>query len=328
MSYLKTILKAAVSLGLLGYLIYLADPIKILEVLDQVWYENGIIYLSIAAVLFLISLVVLSFRWQILVSGYGLKIPTLTLFKYYLIGLFFNNFLPTGIGGDVLRIYNLIQSSGDRTISFASVMTERLLGISSTLILALISILILREEFRTNLILFIVLGMILLVILFFAIAFSKKLAAPIEKLTVKLTIFRLGDRIQKFLDAIRFYSDSKIVYIKILTVSLIGQILIIVKAYCLALALGIEVNLIYMFLVVPITIILSMLPSINGIGFRDGGYVILLAKIGVSKAEALSLSFLTLFIPILISISGGILFMLQKKVVRDEGVEIVEKSIS
>jgi uncharacterized protein (TIRG00374 family) len=328
MSYLKTILKAAVSLGLLGYLIYLADPIKILEVLDQVWYENGIIYLSIAAVLFLISLVVLSFRWQILVSGYGLKIPTLTLFKYYLIGLFFNNFLPTGIGGDVLRIYNLIQSSGDRTISFASVMTERLLGISSTLILALISILILREEFRTNLILFIVLGMILLVILFFAIAFSKKLAAPIEKLTVKLTIFRLGDRIQKFLDAIRFYSDSKIVYIKILTVSLIGQVLIIVKAYCLALALGIEVNLIYMFLVVPITIILSMLPSINGIGFRDGGYVILLAKIGVSKAEALSLSFLTLFIPILISISGGILFMLQKKVVRDEGVEIVEKSIS
>jgi glucose uptake protein GlcU len=83
-----------------------------------------------------------------------------------------------------------------------------------------------------------------------------------------------------------------------------------------------------MFLVVPITIILSMMPSINGIGFRDGGYVILLAKVGVSKAAALSLSFLTLFIPILISISGGILFMLQKKIVREEEVKIVEKSIS
>ena len=149
---LRTILKAVISIGLLGYLIYLADPIKILEVLDHVWYENGIIYLSIAAALFLLSLLVLSFRWQILVSGYGLKIPTRTLFKYYLIGLFFNNFLPTGIGGDVLRIYNLIQSSGDRTISFASVMTERLLGISSTLILAFISMLLLGDEFRTNLV--------------------------------------------------------------------------------------------------------------------------------------------------------------------------------
>jgi uncharacterized protein (TIRG00374 family) len=328
MSHLKTIIKAVLSLGLLGYLIYIADPIKILEVLDHVWYENGIIYILIAAGLFLLSLLVLSFRWQILVSGYGLKIPTRTLFKYYLIGLFFNNFLPTGIGGDVLRIYNLIQSSGDRTISFASVMTERLLGISSTLILALISILLLRDEFQTNMVLYIVIAMIALVILFFTIAFSKKLAAPIEKLNAKLTFFRLGERIQKFLDAIRYYSDSKVVYLKIFAVSVLGQVLIIVKAYCLALALGIEVSLVYMFLVVPISIILSMLPSINGIGFRDGGYVILLAKVGVSKAAALSLSFLTLFIPILISIAGGILFMLQKKVAREKEVEIVEKSIS
>ena len=277
--------------------------------------------------MFLLSLLVLSFRWQILVSGYGLNIPTRTLFKFYLIGLFFNNFLPTGIGGDVLRIFHLIKASGDRTISFASVITERLLGISSTLILALVSILLLREEFRTNLVLYIVVGLIVLVILFFSIAFSKKLANPIEKFTAKITLFRLGERIQKFLDAIRFYSNSKIIYVQILLVSLLGQILIIIKAYCLALALGIQVSLVYMFLVVPISIILSMLPSLNGIGFRDGGYVILLAKVGVSKAAALSLSFLALFIPILISIVGGVLFMLQKKVVREEGAEIVEKSI-
>jgi uncharacterized protein (TIRG00374 family) len=326
-SLLKTVFKAVLSIGLLGYLIYIADPEQILEVLDHVWYENGIIYLFIAACLFLISLLVLSVRWQILVSGYGLKIPTRTLFKFYLIGLFFNNFLPTGIGGDVLRIYNLIQSTGDRTISFASVMTERLLGITSTLILALISILLMRDEFRTNFVLYIVVSMITLVIVFFSIVFSKNLAIPIENFTVKLKVLRLGERIQKFLDAIRFYSDSKIVYIKILAISLVGQVIIIVKVYCLALALGIEVTFVYMFLVVPISIILSMLPSINGIGFRDGGYVVLLAKIGVSKAAALSLSFLALFIPMLISISGGIFFMLQKKIEKDKEVKIVEKSI-
>ena len=111
-------------------------------------------------------------------------------------------------------------------------------------------------------------------------------------------------------------------------VSLFGQILIIIKVYCLALALGIQVNPIVIFLVVPIASILSMMPSINGIGFRDGGYVILLAKVGVSKAAALSLSFLALFIPVLISISGGVLFLLQKKVIREEEVKIVEKSIT
>ena len=328
MLHLRTILKVVISLGLLGYLIYLADPIKILAVLNQVWYENGIIYLSVGACLFLISLIVLSFRWQILVTGYGLKIPTRVLFKYYLIGLFFNNFLPTGIGGDVLRIYNLIQSSGNRTVSFASVITERILGISSTLILALISILLLHEEFKNNLILYIVAGLIVLVGLFFIMTFNKKVSVFIGFFTKRITLFRLGERIEKFLDAIRFYSDTKIVYVKILMVSLFGQILIIVKVYCLALALGIQVNPIVIFLVVPITIMLSMLPSINGIGFRDGGYVILLAKVGVSKAAALSLSFLALFIPVLISISGGVLFLLQKKVIREEEVKIVEKSIT
>jgi len=206
-------------------------------------------------------------------------------------------------------------------------MTERLLGISSTLILALISILLMQDEFSSNLLLSIIVGMIALVVLFFAMAFSKKLAVPIENITTKLLIFRLGERIQKFLDAIRYYSESKIVYVKIFFVSMLGQLLIIIKVYCLSLALGIEVYPIFMFLVVPIAIILAMLPSINGIGFRDSGYVILLAKIGVSKAAALSLSFLALFIPIVISISGGILFMLQKKVVREEEVKIVEKSI-
>ena len=164
------------------------------------------------------------------------------------------------------------------------------------------------------------------VLLFFVIAFSKNLEKPIESVCKKISFLRLGERIQKFLDAIRFYSDSKFIYFKILFVSLISQTLIVTKTYLLAKALGIDVAYGYLFLVVPITFLLMMVPSINGIGFRDGGYVVLLAYVGISKAEALSLSFLTLLIPMLISIAGGILFMMQKKALREEEVKIVEES--
>lgn len=327
MRYFKTILKATLSIGLLGYLIYLADPLKIIAVLGNIWTTGNIIYLVAAFFLFLLSLYVLSIRWQILVSGYGLNIPTTYLFKYYLIGLFFNNFLPTGIGGDVLRIYNLIQYSGERTNSFASVLMERLLGIVSTLILTIISILILHNQFKSNLLLLFALALMGLIFLFFSITFNERLIKPIESINNKLLFFRLGERIQKFLDAIRFYSDSKSIFIKILLISLVSQCLIILKVYCLAQALNLEIDLTYMLLVVPITMLLTMLPSINGIGFRDGGYVVLLGKIGISKAAALSLSFLTLAIPIIISVSGGLLFMLQKKTTRNEEVQIVEKNL-
>ena len=326
MKPVRTILKAILSIGLLAYLIYIADPEKILQVLNKIWSEGGLTYLTIAAVLFLGSLVILSWRWQILVRGYGIDIPTFSLFKYYLIGLFFNNFLPTGIGGDVLRIYNLVQDTGDRTISFASVITERLLGITSTLILTIFSITILQNQFENNLLLYLALIMMAGVILFFVVAFSQKLESPIEVFCNKITLLRLGERILKFLNAIRFYSNSKIIYLKIMFISLISQTLIITKTYFLAMALGIDVAYEYLFLVVPITFLLMMFPSINGIGFRDGGYVVFLAYVGISKAEALSLSFLTLLIPMLISIGGGILFMMQKKALRKEEVKIVEEN--
>jgi hypothetical protein len=91
-------------------------------------------------------------------------------------------------------------------------------------------------------------------------------------------------------------------------------------------ALGIDITYTYLFLVVPITFLLMMIPSINGIGFRDGGYVVLLAYVGISKAEALSLSFMTLLVPMLISVSGGIIFMMQKKALREEEVKVVEEN--
>jgi uncharacterized protein (TIRG00374 family) len=327
MKYLRTSLKLIISIGLLGYLVYLADPVKILEVLNRIWYDGGIIYLVLAAILFLLSLFIQSMRWKILVKGYGYSIPTVLLFKYYLIGLFFNNFLPTGIGGDVLRIYNLVQKSGNRTVSFASVLTERILGITCTLILTIISLIIMQDSMKNDLLLYIALGLLASVLLLFFIAFSKKMITPIESFCRKLTFIRAGERIQKFLEAIRFYSDSKLIFIRILLLSMVSQMLLITMTFLLTIALSLNVDFSYMFLVVPITFLLSMLPSINGIGFRDGGYVVFLARIGISKAAALSLSFLTLFIPMIISISGGILFMLQKKITREEEIKIAEKGM-
>ncbi len=132
---------------------------------------------------------------------------------------------------------------------------------------------------------------------------------------------------QKFLDSIRFYADGKTIYLKVLLISTLSQTFIILMTYSLAKAIDLDIDLGFMFLVVPITFLLSMLPSINGIGVRDGGYVVLLAGVGVTKAAALSLSFLTVIIPMLISIYGGILFMIQKRGARHTEVKIDEKIV-
>jgi hypothetical protein len=70
-----------------------------------------------------------------------------------------------------------------------------------------------------------------------------------------------------------------------------------------------------------------MLPSINGLGVREGGFVFLLGRIGISEAAAVSLSFTTILIPMIVSIAGGFLFILQKKIPNKEDIENVEKNL-
>jgi uncharacterized protein (TIRG00374 family) len=327
MTKLKTALKIGLSLLLLGYLVQLAQPEKIVQVLGQVWQNGRLVYLSLAIGIYLISTVVFTLRWQILVRGYGLLVTSMDLFKYYLIGLFFNNFLPTSIGGDVVRIYHLIEKSGDRTAGFTSVFTERLLGIASTLILTLISLFLLRGRLDNNLMIYIACGLLIIIIAFFGLIFNDRLLQLIEQLVNPFKLLRLGERAMKFFKAIRFYYNTKDIYLKIVGISLLGQVLVIIMTCLLSLAIGLRASWSYLFLVVPISFLVTMLPSINGIGFREGVYIIMLGQIGVSKAEAISLSFLSILIPMIVSVGGGILFMLNKQVPKKKELEFVKKNI-
>ena len=324
---LKTIIKIVFSLGLLAYLIHLAEPEKIFSIISRIWTGGQFIYVLLAILTFTFALVIYAYRWQVLLKGYNVHVSVFKLFKFYLIGLFFNNFLPTGIGGDITRIYNLIQEAGDRTIGFASVMTERLLGITSTLILTLFSLTWLLGSFSTNRILYLNIGLLIFILLFFYLVFNRMYPESLAEKIKKIKLFKLGERIDKLFEAIRYFQDKKIVYVKVISVSLFAQALVIIMHYFCVLALGLDVSVLYLFLVVPVTFLLTMLPSINGLGVRDGGFVFLLGKKGISTAAALSLSFLAIIIPMIVSIAGAFLFILQKKNSKKGDIQSVEKTI-
>jgi len=322
----KTILKIVFSLGLLTYLIFLANPEKILVIISRIWSGGNVVYVLLAIISFTFAILVYAFRWQVLLKGYNINVGLIKLFKFYLIGLFFNNFLPTGIGGDITRIYNLIQESDDRTVGFASVMTERLLGITSTLILTLLSLTWLLGSFSTNRILYINIILLLLILLFFYLVFNRKYPESFAEKVKSVQVFKFGERIDKLFEAIRYFQDKKMVYVKVISVSLFAQALVIIMHYFCVLALNLEVSILYMFLVVPVTFLLTMLPSINGLGVRDGGFVFLLGKKGISTAASLSLSFLAIVVPMIVSIAGAILFVIQKKKTKIEDIKSVEKT--
>ncbi len=313
MRHIKTILKALISISLLFYLVYTADPKKIAEVFVNILRADGIFYLILAITLAMSSVLILSIRWKVLLIVYNIRVKLKKLFSFYLIGLFFNNFLPTSIGGDIVRIMKIVRVAGDKTQGTASVIIERIVGMASTLIMATLALTIISQQFKNQKLLIISFSLLLLITIFFASIISERIFSLLKRILNKITVFKIGDKLIKLFEAIHVFRNRKDVLFKILALSFLSQTIIVFLNYSIVLALELSVDLSYLFIVIPVTFLLTMLPSINGIGIREGGYVFLLGKVGISGAGAITLSFLNLLCFIALSLIGAILFIFEKR---------------
>ncbi|MGC9468648.1 MAG: lysylphosphatidylglycerol synthase transmembrane domain-containing protein, partial [Anaerolineae bacterium] len=127
------------------------------EVLQLLWDANlGL--LALAWVLFLVGIMVRAFRWRALLYGLGLRPSFPLLLRLYLVGGFFNVFLPSGFGGDVVRVLELGNSEQDeasgeqapsqgateseappaRLAALGTVLVDRLTGILSLMAMGLV----------------------------------------------------------------------------------------------------------------------------------------------------------------------------------------------
>lgn len=327
MHHLKTVAKAVISIGLFSFLVYTSDPQQILNILGNIYSNNGLVYLLLAVVTSILSVFLMSLRWKIILAHYSINLGLSRLFGFYLVGLFFNNFLPTSIGGDIVRIYKIIGDSDQRTASFSSVIIERLVGIAATLFLSITSLYYVSHYFKDDRILYTSIILFSLIIVFFFLITRNRPFEFLLKIFDKVTVLNIGEKINKLMEAIHLLREKRRIFVWMFLLSVFAQIAIVFMNYAAVLALDIEVDLLYLFLVVPVTFMITMLPSINGVGLRDGGFVFLLGKIGVSGAAAISLSFMNVLVPMIISLWGGLLFFIQRKKSNIKKVETIEKDI-
>ncbi len=327
MKILKNTIKILISAGLLVYLVYRAEPQKIIDVLTTAARANGFVYLAAAFFFELLAILIMALRWQKLLAGYRLTVRLGRLIGFYLIGLFFNNFLPTSIGGDVIRVYKVVDETGDRTSGFASVIIERIMGIAATLLIAIVSLFFISQQFHSKKL------MAASILLFFSIfaAFAFIIVERPFKLLLrlfdKLTFFSIGEKINKLLEAIHYFSEKRRILLYVFLYSLASQGTIIIMNFFLALAFNIKIDFMFLSMVIPVTFVLTILPSINGVGIRDLGFVSLLARVGVGSAAALSLSFMNLVVPMVISVAGAVLFVVQKRNSKGDDYDVL-KTIS
>lgn len=303
------LLKALVSLSLLAFLFWRTDIDGFINTIKGAKLP----LLLFCLLLYVLSQLISTLRWQCLLNAEEFHVPFTRLVLFYFEGMFFNLFLPTLIGGDVVRGYNLYRYTRKGGESLASILVDRLSGLMAMMAIALLALLIgypyLHEPLVAYLILIIAGGMGLGI---FGLA-NRWLKDTLLSFVGKTGLNNFRERIGRTYEAIHRYREHRKAIGQALTLSLVLQTLGIFIFYLISRALGLSVALPYFFLFVPLIHVFSMIPiSLSGLGVREGITVFLFAKAGVSSSGALGLSLAWFSIVALASLPGGMVFLTER----------------
>ncbi len=268
------------------------------------------LFLVAAVILFFICIQAVSaFRWSIILEK-DVKIPYPRLFSIYFIGMFFNNFLPTIVGGDVIKGYYLYRSSGRGDVSAASVFMDRYSGFSALILITSLALIPGYAAIRgTGLpaAFALLIGGFLLSSLIIWVGSLHGWAIDILS---KVRFYGINKKIDTFYNVLMGYKKQTRIIIKAFLCSLFVQGGVIIAYYMLSRGIGMEVRPGYFFLYIPLTTAISMLPiSLSGLGVREGAFVFLFSKVGATQEQALTLSLMWFAITAVVSIIGGIEYL-------------------
>ena len=269
-------------------------------------------YLLPIALIMVVNTVISALKWRLLLLADGVNIPLKTLTITYLIGSFFNLFLPSSIGGDSYRIYDIAQKSSDGVRAAASVFADRFSGFLALVILSLISSVLVAREFN-NLMFFLGPLLILLLLLCILTALIRQKPVRIFLAITRLDRFPFITRLtEKFFLSFQCYGSDRRLLVQVMALSFAFQLSVISVVYLLALALHTSVSFFYFSAFVPLITLMEALPiSIYGLGLRDAGYVFFFGWTGMSDLETRSLALLFVGVTISYSLIGGVIYLMR-----------------
>jgi len=303
-------LRLAASLLLLGVLAWRLEWSQVRAAFASLRMDLWILAVAVYAATQAVS----AARWQLLSQPLGFHEPYRRYLSYYFIGMFFNLVLPTSVGGDVVRAWYLDGKSGRRTIAFISVVADRVSGVVVLLLLALVA-LPFRPPDLPAWLAWMVAGLsggalLGLTVLFFL--------PRVAKCKLQIASRNLADRWRSRLDNLQFaicnlqlaIFPSRYVILISTVLSVIVQLANVVVVCLIGHALNLPVPGSYYLILVPTVTLLTLLPvSLNGMGVREGGTVLLLAPLGVDAGTAITLAFLW-FVAFFVPSLGGVFFYL------------------
>jgi glycosyltransferase 2 family protein len=301
------LIRIGISLTLLVWLLSRADLSSVAEVL----VNADLRLLAVAFGLNLMGWTLSVSRWRLLLRARGVVVSFGTTLRSYLTGIFFNNLLPSTVGGDSVRIYDSWRWGAGKAGAVAVIGVDRLTGLLALLSLAVVAV-VLAPHLLSGiplLRLWILLGALGLVTLAgIALIPDARARAWIRPLLEWAPAFvrRMAEKVS---GSLRAFRDQPRVVRRSLAISLVLQVTVVLHAFVLTRALGLQVPLMALFFIMPVALVIMSVPfSVNAIGIREGVFAFFLGLFGVSLSGALAFSWLAFGFILLQGAIGGLVY--------------------
>lgn len=303
-------LKLAVSTGLLWLLLSRAD---VGSMVDQ-FRRMNLAWMFAALTTYGLMLVVSAWRWQVLLGVQTIRVGFGHLTNSFLVATFFNNFLPSNIGGDVIRVADTAPFAGSKTVATTVVLLDRVLGLVALLALAATaSALAVLAGFPLAGVGYIWIALLaMLGGLVFVLGWPDRFATLLHGI-----LGGRGERIQarllNLLGTIARFAEQPRPLGVAFGGAVVVQFLLVVFYMCAARSLSVPFPFMAASVVVPVSLVVQMVPlSINGFGVREAVFAFFFSSLGLNVGSALTLSLGSTALIMLFSLSGGAAFLLRR----------------
>ena len=295
--------KLLVTLVLIAALIAFIDLGVFAHHLDNVRWA----YVVGAGLCVLLAILLSAWKWGLLLRARGYPLPFGRLMRHYFVGLFFNNVLPSTVGGDAVRAWETAKDIDNTPEAVGSVITERLIAGIGLGLTAALGLPFLDDGA----------SFVWLVALFLAINGSlaallivPKIADGVARSLIPSRADRLQSTVVETIRVVREGFSRPALVGTVLVASIVFQVFVAAVNYCLFAAFNVEVSLAACVLLTPMAFTVTMIPvSLSGIGVREGAYAFFFALVGVSTEAAVLVSLAFFVLVAIASLPGAIFFI-------------------
>jgi uncharacterized membrane protein YbhN (UPF0104 family) len=291
--YLGWFFRVAISVAILLWLLSRLDLRGLIDVLKALPVSAWLV----AAVLYLSAQILSSARWWLLTINLNFEERWHTCLNYYLVGMYFNLFLPTGLGGDLFKVHFLSRRGGRKLYAAMSVIGDRGFGLGAMMILGAGAAVLYAEVLPAPFSWLLILSGVAMVCAIIGLPFLLQ------------AMLKLRPQIRPYLQGVLLLYNKPRTLGAIFGLSLVLQVLGMIAVAQLGAGLGIDLPLAFYIACLPLITLLTLVPiTFNGVGVREGAFVYFLGLKGIGAEAAMTLGLLVFSVLVATSLIGGAIY--------------------